>query len=134
MAIQKSVAVRNAELDAGETVIGTSAKLRLYTGAPPANCAASPTGTLLATLDLPSDWMGAASGGVKAKSGTWSGVGVAAGVIGHFRIWDTAIANCHMQGTVTESGGGGDAIADNTDIAVDQVITINSFNRTAGGA
>lgn len=134
MAIQKSVAVRNAELNAFETVVSTSAKLRLYTGSPPANCAAAATGTLLCTMDLPSDYMADAASGVKAKAGTWSGVGVAAGVIGHFRIWDNAIANCHMQGTVSESGGGGDAIADNTDVAVDQVITINSFNRTAGGA
>ncbi len=30
------------------------------------------SGTVLATINLPSDWMAAASGGVKSMSGTWT--------------------------------------------------------------
>lgn len=71
MAIQFSVGVRNARLDAIETTIGTSAVLKIRTGAAPANVATSDSGTVLATLTLPSDWMAAASSGSKAKSGTW---------------------------------------------------------------
>ena len=71
MTLQYSVAVRNGKLDAVETVIGTSAVLKMRTGAPPATCATADSGTVLATANLPSDWMAAASGGTKARSGTW---------------------------------------------------------------
>ena len=43
MAVQLSVAVRNARLDAIETNIGTSAVLRIRSGAPPATCATAAT-------------------------------------------------------------------------------------------
>ena len=72
MTWQKSVAVRNAQADALETAIGTSPVLKIRTGAPPANCAAADSGTVLATLTLPSDWLTAASNGTKSMSGTWS--------------------------------------------------------------
>ena len=66
MAIQLSTTVRNARLDAIETAIGTAAMLRLRTGAPPANCGTADSGTVVATLNLPSDWMAAASAGANA--------------------------------------------------------------------
>ena len=65
MALQQSVAVRNAGLDAKETAIGTSPVLKIRTGAAPANCAAADSGTVLASCTLPSDWMAAASNGTK---------------------------------------------------------------------
>ncbi len=66
MALQLSAAVRNAMLDAIETTIGTSAVMKIRTGAPPASVATADSGTVLATLTLPSDWMAAASSGSKA--------------------------------------------------------------------
>src|SRR6185369_9730171 len=101
MSLQESVAVRNARLDAIESTIGTAAKLQIRTGAPPADCATADSGTLLAELTLPSDWLAAASSGSKAKSGTWSGTAVAAGTAGHFRVKDSAGTNTGMQGTCT---------------------------------
>ena len=71
MTLKYSVAVRNARLDSVESAIGVSAVLKIRTGAAPANCAAADSGTVLATVTLPSDWMAAASGGTKALSGTW---------------------------------------------------------------
>lgn len=101
MANQLSVAVRNAMLDAIETAIGTSPIMRLRSGAPPANCAAADTGTVGATLNLPSDWMAAASGGTKALAGTWQDASADASITaGHYRIYDTAGTTCHDQGTV----------------------------------
>ena len=134
MSLQLSVAARNAGLDAYETAVGVSAKLDIYSGSPPANCAAADTGTLLATLSLPSDWMANASGGSKGLAGSWTGTGSAAGTAGYFRIKDSANTTCHMQGTVTLTGGGGDMTMDNTNIASGQSITVNSFNLTAGNA
>jgi hypothetical protein len=99
MANQLSDAVRNAQADIWETTIGTAPNLYLRTGAPPANCAAADTGSLLATIVLPSDWMAAASGGSKSKSGTWSVAASGSGAFGHYRIKDNAGTTCHDQGT-----------------------------------
>lgn len=138
MAIQYSVTLRNNQLDQIESTTGASAKLRLYSGSMPANCAATATGTLLVEMSLPSDWMSAASSGAKAKLGTWSGTGTAgAGTgtsAGYFRITDSGGTTTHMQGTVTITGGGGDMTLDNTNIAQSQVVTVNSFQVTAGNA
>lgn len=135
MALQYSVAVRNAKLDAVETAIGVSAILKILTGAPPANCAAADAGTVLATLNLPSDWMAAASAGSKAKSGTWEDTSAdASGTAGHFRLFASDGTTCHAQGTVTTSGGGGDMIVDSTSFTAGQDFTVTGFTLTAGNA
>jgi hypothetical protein len=135
MALQLSVSVRNARLDAIETTIGTAPLLRIRSDAAPANCAASRTGTVLATLTLPSDWMAAASGGTKALSGTWQDTSAdATGTAGHFEIMDSGGTVCHMQGTVTATGGGGDLTVDNTSFASGQSFSVTSFTLTDGNA
>jgi hypothetical protein len=135
MALQQSVAVRNAKLDAVETAIGTSPVLKIRTGAPPANCAAADSGTVLATCTLPADWMAAASSGTKAKAGTWEDTSAdAAGTAGHFRIYASDGTTCHEQGTVTATGGGGDMTVDNAVFAVGQQFTVTNFVKTAGNA
>jgi hypothetical protein len=135
MALQQSVAVRNARLDAIEATIGTSAILKIRTGAAPASCATADSGTVLATANLPSDWMAAASGGSKAKSGTWEDTSAdAAGTAGHFRIYASDGTTCHMQGTVTATGGGGDMTVDNTSFASGQAFSVTGFTLTAGNA
>jgi hypothetical protein len=130
MAIQLSVTVRNARLDAIETATGTAAVLKMFTGSVPANCAAANSGTELVSLTLPSDWLAAASGGTKAKSGTWSGVGLTGGTAQHFRLYASDGTTCHQQGTVTATGGGGDLTLDNASIALDQVVTITAYTLT----
>jgi len=135
MALQLSVALRNAGLDAYETTCGTSAILKIRTGAAPANCATADSGTVLATLSLPSDWMAAASSGAKAKSGTWEDTSAdASGTAGHFRIYASDGTTCHFQGSITATAGGGDMTLDNTSIAVGQQVTVTAFSLTAGNA
>ena len=135
MAIKMSVTVRNARLDAIETAISTSAVLKIRTGAPPTNIADADSGTVLATLSLPSDWLAAASSGSKAKAGTWQDTSAdAAGTAGHFRIYATDGTTQHIQGTITGTGGGGDMELDNTSIASAQQVTITSFTLTDGNA
>jgi hypothetical protein len=130
-AIQLSTTVRNARLDAIETAMGTSVIVRFFSGSQPANCAAADSGTFLAEGNMPSDWLAAASGGSKAKSGTWTITGVAAGTIAHFRIYESGSPSvCHMQGSVTATAGGGDMTVDNTSIAAAQVATVNTFTLT----
>lgn len=135
MAIQFSTAVRNARLDAIESTAGASAILKIRTGAAPATCATADAGTVVATLNLPSDWMAAASSGSKALLGTWQDTSAdATGTAAHFRIYDSTGTTCHVQGTVTATGGGGDLQLDNTSIAAGQQVTITAFTITDANA
>lgn len=135
MALQLSTSVRNARLDAIETTISTSAIMKIRSGSAPADCATADSGTVLASLTLPSDWLAAASSGSKAKSGTWQDASAdATGTAAHFRIYDSGGTTCHIQGTVTATGGGGDLTLDNTSIASGQSVTITSFSLTDANA
>jgi hypothetical protein len=102
--IQYSTALINGRLDNDEILIGAAARIYFFTGAPPANCDAADTGTLLNSggTALPSDWMAAASARVKAKAGTWTGTFSAAGTVGHYRIKNSAGSAVGEQGTVTQ--------------------------------
>lgn len=137
MAFQFSTAARNALLDAIETATGTAPTLELRTGAPPATCAAADSGTLLASMTLPTDWLAAASGGTKALVGAWTDPAAdATGTAGHFRIKQGA--TCHIQGTVSQraaDGGTGDMRLEQATagIVAGQSVTITAFTLTAGG-
>lgn len=136
MSLQYSETVRNAQLDAFETAIGTAAVLKIYdlTAGAPANCAASITGTVLVSITLPSDWMTAASSGSKAKTGTWQGTASGTGTADFWRLFASDGTTCHAQGTATVTGGGGDLTLDNASIASSQVVTVSSFSIAAGNA
>lgn len=135
MALQLSVTVRNARLDAIETAIGTSPILRIRTGSVPASCAAADAGTVLASLTLPSDWMAAAASGSKALSGTWQDLlADASGTAAHFRVYDSSGSTCHLQGTVTVTGGGGDVTLSSVSISAGQAVTVTAFTLVEGGA
>lgn len=135
MTIQFGTTLRNAIADVYESTIGTSPLLRIYTGAMPANPATAASGTLLAEIALPSDWLAAASAGVKTLLGTWSvAAAVGAGNAGYYRILNTAGSVTHEQGTVTATGGGGDLTLDSIAIVVGQQVVINSFTKTAPNA
>ena len=135
MTLQYSTAVRNAKLDAVETAIGASAILKIRTGSVPASCATADAGTVLATVSLPSDYMAAASGGSKGKSGTWEdNAADATGTAAHWRLYASDGTTCHAQGTVTITGGGGDMTVDNTSFASGQAFSVTDFTITAGNA
>ena len=131
--MQYSTTLRNNQLNQVEATAGASPKLRMYSGSAPANCAAAATGTLIAEMNLPADWMNAAASGTVDKAGTWQDLSADdAGTLGYFRIWDTAVANCHIQGTISMVSG--DMIVDNTNVALGQSITVNTFSISAGNA
>jgi len=135
MTIQFSIPVRNARLDAITTVIGVSAQLIIYSGEQPSDCSQAASGTVIATLELPSSWMLAASSGSKSLTGTWTDLSAdATGTAGHFRIYDSLLTTCGMQGSITGTGGGGDMTLDNPDVVAGQTVTITSFVLTDGNA
>jgi hypothetical protein len=135
MTVQLSVAVRNARLDAIETTVGVSAILKIRTGAQPANCATADSGSVLATLNLPSDYMAAASSGSKAKNGTWEDTSAdATGTAAHWRLYASDGTTCHAQGSITATGGGGDMTVDSTSFTSGQAFTVTAFSLTDGNA
>jgi hypothetical protein len=135
MAINLSVTVRNAKLNAVESTVDVAPILRIYTGTKPANTAAAATGTMLVEMTLPSDWMGAASSGQKAKAGTWQDASAnATGDAGYFRIYDSAGTTCHIQGTVTITGNGGDMTLNKVNITTGDNVEITSFTLIEGNA
>jgi hypothetical protein len=133
MAVQLSVACRNAALDAIETAIGTFPVLKLFSGSAPANTAADDAGTLLATFSLTSDWAQAASNGAKSFS-TIAGIitsALTSGTVGHYRLYSSA-GVCHMQGTVTAPGDGGDMTIEETAVTTNRVLNVTSWTITDG--
>lgn len=134
MTTRLGTALRNARLDTIETTVGTAPRLRVYTGSDPANCAAAATGTLLVDTTLPSDWMAAASSGSASLLGSWSSAAVGTGTVGYYRIWDSALSVCHLQGTATVTGGGGDMTFDNASITSGQTVNVTAYTLTEGNA
>ena len=137
MAIQLRDTIRNARLDTIESTGGTSCNLSVYTGAQPADCTGANSGTLLVNLNLPADCMNAASGGSKAKLGTWSvaASGGSAATPGHFRIYNSQATKdgttCILQGSC--GIGSGDMSFDGT-ITSGQTVTISTFTLTDANA
>lgn len=138
MTLQFNAATRNARLDAIESSNGTTCALEIRSGAQPATCATAGSGTVLATLNLPSDWMAAASSGSKAiAGGPWTDASAdATGTAAHFRVYNSQATKdnttCFMQGSVGTSGT--DMIVDNTSFAVGQQFQITAFTLTDGNA
>ena len=131
MALQLSTAVRNARLDAIESTIGTSPILKIRSGTKPADCATAATGTVLATINLPSDWAAAASGAQKTLLGTWQDASAdATGTAGWFELLDNGGTTRHIQGAVTASGGGGEMTVDSTTFTAGQQFTVLTFTIT----
>ena len=136
MALKYSTEVRNGKLDAVETVIGSAPILAMWTGSAPAGPSTANSGTKVAQMTLPSDWMAAAASGAKSKSGTWSDASADnSGTIGYFRIYNVADPNrCEVQGTCTNTGDGGDMTFDNVVVAAGQTVTVTTFTLTAGNS
>lgn len=127
MAITDNDALANALIDwIGDHFDGATLELR--TGAAPgANNAA--TGTVLASMTLPSPAMAAAASRSASKTGTWQDpVANATGTIGHFRI--TSTGGRVWEGTVTATGGGGDLTVNTVSVTAGDVVTITAVTIT----
>lgn len=134
--LQMNVATRNAILDAIEVVNSTSCALEIRVGTQPATCATASSGAILATINLPSDWMAAASGGSKAIAGTWTDASADnTGTAGYFRIYNSQATKdgttCFMQGTAGLSGSSPDMVLDSTSFTAGQAFSVVTFTLTA---
>jgi hypothetical protein len=99
--MQVSVRISNGRLDSMEATMGTSVTCEFRTGLPPANCAAADSGTLVGTINLPTDYMANASARTKGIAGSWSTTAAANGLIGHFRMKGSG--TCDVQGVCAQT-------------------------------
>lgn len=141
MSVQMSATVRNALLNVICSTIGATPHIEVWSGSAPANCAAASTGTKLAKFDLVGSagtWNDAAASGsinfVASATLPVSTTAIGTGTAGYYRVFASDDSTCHEQGTVTATGGGGDATIDTTTITTSQTVQITGFTKTAPGA
>ena len=128
--MQLSTTQRTNRLSNLTSNIGTSAKLKIYTGSAP-GVGNSATGTLLSTISLPSSaWT--VSSGVATLSGTWQDTSAAAsGTPGYWRITDSTGATIYAEGTAGVSGG---ELSFTTTVSLGGTVSITAFTLTEGNA
>ena len=128
--MKMSVAVRNARLDAIETTVGASPTLEIRSGSAPANITDADSGTLLAVLSLPADWMAAASSASKGLLGTWQDTSAdATGTAAHWRLKSSG-GTVHLQGTCGTSGA--ELNLSSTSLTAGQQVSVTSFSIADG--
>lgn len=116
----------NAYVDQLDASAGS---LKVFSGAVPANCAASDPSGPLVTITLPTPAFGTSAGSGAAKSGTWSGTASGAGDAASFRVYLNG-GTCIAQGSAGVSGDTVNLVFDNKTIAVGAAITITAFTVT----
>lgn len=100
----------------------------IRTGAPAGSDNAA-GGSLLVSITTPATPWAAAAARSKAKQGTWQAAATGTGTAGHYRFKNAADTE-REEGTVTATGGGGDATVDNTSINSGQTVTVTGYTRT----
>lgn len=139
MAVRRSTGQANAglnsELNGAAGVSFDSGVLEFRTGAQPASADDAPTGTVVASITLPADAFATAAAKAAAKTGTWQDpTADATGEMGWARMRTTgdgggsSATDRRIDFAVSESGGGGDIIADNADVNAGQQVTVSSFS------
>lgn len=87
-------------------------------------------GILVAPITSPATPWNAAASGQKTRNGTWSGTTVAAGVIGHYRFRNAADTR-REEGSVTVTGGGGDATVNDVTVSgAGLTVNVSTFTKT----
>lgn len=118
----------------------SSAIISIHTGTPPADCEATPTGTLLGVLPMTvTSPFGAASNQnpnarIAAAAITDDTSADSTGTAGYFRVWSCntsqTYANrlaCHIQGTAGVAGDTPDLTLDDKNIVVGGTISISAY-------
>lgn len=136
--IQFDVTTQNARLDALETAWGPSPTLVFLSGSAPTTTTAAETGTRLAVMSLPADYMANAASGSKSLQGTWQDASAdASGTIGYARLYDSSsVCRAQLKITATGTTPAGAIVVSSLTITAGQPFSIVSFTITDsnGGA
>jgi len=124
MAVRTATTTLNSMLEAWETAVGTSAVIRIYTGAVAGSLGSAPAGTLLATITLTGDAWSTAAAGSKSLSGTPSATASASGTAGCYTLSTSG-------GTILEDGNvSTDLVLNNTSINSGQTVTVTAYTKS----
>jgi hypothetical protein len=132
MALQFSQTCLNGRANYIATAVGNSGYLEIYTGSVPTNCAASTTGTLLATFNLAAPFSPGASAGVLSPTLPSNATAGNTGTAGYWRVFESDNATCVMQGTCGTTGA--DLNLNTTSIVSGGPVQISSWTITEGGS
>ena len=137
MAHQSSTGLRNAMVAAMATALANG-RIDIYSGEPPADADAAPTGTLLVQVSKNGDGSplampGPGAGGLikKPVGDVWRGTNLATGRAGYYRYVSTAdgtnpsVTDCRMQGRVGEVDA--ELILSNVDLVAGAAQDIKDF-------
>lgn len=135
MALRLTTAARNAILDSGWADMFDGGVLEIREGAQPATPDLAPTGTLLASIALPTPCFGAAAAAVIAKAGTWQDASAnATGTAGWARFraagTDDSVDDTQVRMDVDVGEGAGELQIDNEDVNAAQSVTVTTFTIT----
>lgn len=135
MALSFTTTLRNNRADQITAAVGSSGKIRIYDGTPPANVGTALSGNVqVAELPCSSTFASASSGGVLTVNTITNDASADASSTGpatFFRVL-TAGNTAVIQGTVSVSGGGGDLQLNTTNIVAAAIVSITSFVITEG--
>ena len=136
MAIQYSTGHRATVVTDINTVVGTNAIIKIWTGSPPATCATADTGTLLVTFAGNASAFGVVTAQTLNVSAIANATTGNAGTAGYFRVYPSggSSTSAIIQGTCTNTGGGGDMTMSNNVFTSPQSITFSGMSITAFGA
>jgi len=129
---QLSTRVRNGMLNAIPATIGAAPTLKIFSGTMPDNPGAADSGTVLASMVLPSTWLQQAVSGTITMTGQWEDTSADNdGTAAYFRKYSPDGA-CDAQGTVSLTGGGGAMTVDNVNFRAGQDFKVTGFSIIAG--
>jgi len=126
MALEYSVALRNARLLEIQTVIGSAGLLKIFSGAEPPNCGAPDPSGLLLAVNLPFPFI-TVNNGSTILQGNWNGNTIGVGTCQCFRMYD-ASNNCHVQGSIPNDM----VVTPSASVVVGQPCQVVTFSVTAG--
>jgi hypothetical protein len=125
MALRLDTDLRNALATAFTNQFPAGSTIEIRTGTQPASANNAASGTLLATITLPSTPFGSASGGAISKNGTWSATISTSGTAGYARfIGGSNVCD------VSVGTSGADMIIDNATLVSGGTVTVSAFTYT----
>lgn len=128
MAFRHNDGSRNGTAD-GWAALYAGGTAQIRTGAQPASAADAASGTLLATITLPTPAFATGSGGAVTKNGTWSNTASASGPAGYMRIISAdTLKNTDLN--ITETGGGGEAIINDENVVENGNVVVTAITIT----
>jgi hypothetical protein len=126
--LRKNTDLRNVQADALGAVFD-GGTLEIYTGTQPADPNSAPTGSLLATINIPNPAFGAAAAGVIAMAGSWSAVATDTGTAGWARFI-SASTNETFDVVVTEDPDDNDLLINEADITIGNTVEVIALTIT----